>query len=87
MAIVIAKHKVRDYATWLPGYIGDKARREGMGITDVAVGEATEEPGMAHMVWDVADPAAMMAMMSNPALQQMMAEAGVISAPEVVVLK
>ena len=59
MATVILNHRVKDYPTWKALYDSDKDRREGMGVTELAVGENVDDPGMVHIVFQVADPNAM----------------------------
>ena len=86
MATVIVNHRVSNYASWKAIYDADQARRDAMGLTQLAVGEKADDPGMVYMVWTVADPSALGAMMGDPELQKTMQEAGVISAPEVTIL-
>lgn len=87
MATVIANHRVSDYNAWKPGYLADLARRASAGITDIAVGESADDPGMAYMIWDVKDVSVLEPMFTDPALQQMLKEAGVISQPEMMILE
>ncbi|MBA3829007.1 MAG: hypothetical protein H0X33_08730 [Taibaiella sp.] len=86
MATVILNHKVTDYNTWKQGYDSDKARRENAGMKEIFVGQRHDDPGMAYMIWEVADTSAIDKMMSDPDLQQTMQQAGVISKPEMIIL-
>ena len=87
MATIILNHRVKDYTSWKAGYDGDKARRDGAGLKEIAVGQKAGDPGMVYMVWQVADISVINKMMADPDLQRTMQEAGVISAPEAVVIE
>ncbi len=86
MATIIVNHRVADYKTWKMGFDGDEERRKGMGLTLSAVGERQDDAGMVYMVFQVEDVPMVMGMMAAPEMQKVMAENGVISAPEVIVL-
>lgn len=86
MATVIMHHRVSDYTTWKAGYDGDKARRDAVGAVELAVGERADDPGMVYMIWQLADPSALQTLLSDPDLKAKMAELGVITAPEAIVL-
>ena len=86
MATAILNHRVKDYPTWKALYDADQPRRASIGITELAVGENADDPGMVHIVFQVADPNAMRAMMADPELQKVMEAGGVISKPELAIL-
>ncbi|MES2703411.1 MAG: DUF3764 family protein [Bacteroidota bacterium] len=86
MATVIVNHRVKDFATWKPLYDSDAPMRTQAGFKELAVGERQDDPGMVYLIWEVADTNVVEGMMADPALQARMQEAGVISAPEVVIL-
>jgi hypothetical protein len=86
MATVILNHRVSNYTSWRAIYDADQPRRDAMGLTQLAVGEKHDDPGMVYMVWTIADASQLNQMMSDPELQKTMQEAGVISAPEVTIL-
>ena len=87
MATVILSHRVKDFEAWKPAYEADKARRDAAGLTEIAVGRKSGDPELVYMIWDAADPSALQQMVSDPALQKVMQEAGVISTPELVLLE
>jgi hypothetical protein len=87
MATIILNHRVKDYASWKARYDGDKARRDRAGLKEIAVGEKAGDPGMVYLVWQIADTSVINKMMTDPDLQKTMQEAGVISAPEVVIIE
>ncbi|MEI8279247.1 MAG: hypothetical protein WCG87_05745 [Bacteroidota bacterium] len=86
MATVILNHRVKDYATWRPLFDSDRARRDGAGIKEIAVGEKVGDPGNVYMIWEMADPSVITKMMADPELQKTMEAGGVISIPEVIVI-
>jgi hypothetical protein len=86
MAKVILSHRVANYDSWKTKFDADKPRRDAMGITEIAVGKKSDDHGLAYMIWEVADAAELMKMSTDPELQKVMQEAGVISAPEVTIL-
>ncbi len=86
MTTIIVNHRVKDYATWKPGFDGDEANRKATGATLVAVGEKAGDPGNVFMIFNVEDMAKLQEFMANPELQQKMQELGVIGAPDVTVL-
>lgn len=85
MAIIILNHEVKDFAAWKPHYDGDAQRRKQAGFKEVAVGTQSDNPKMVYMIWE-GDPAAVTAMLADPELAAKMKTAGVVSAPEVVVV-
>jgi hypothetical protein len=85
MAIIIMSHEVADFATWKPIYAADAPRRTQAGFKELAVGTQADNPKKVYMIWE-GDPAAIQPMMSDPDLETKMKEAGVTSAPEVIVL-
>ena len=87
MATVILNHRVKDYASWKTGYDSDAARRTGAGLKEIAVGQKAGDPGMVYIIWNVADVSVLQPMLSDPALQKTMQEAGVISAPELTIVE
>jgi len=85
MAVIILSHDVKDFEAWKPLYYADAPRRESLGLTDLAVGNATDEPSKVYIIWD-GDPATVEQMLQDPELPKLMKEAGVVSAPEITVL-
>lgn len=78
-------HDVADYATWKPLYDADVARRDEAVFKELAVGTRADNPNSVYIIWD-GDPAVMEQMMQDPDLKAKMEEAGVTSAPEVIII-
>lgn len=85
MATIIMSHDVVDYATWKPVYDADSARRDDAGLRELAVGTKSDNPNSVYIIWD-GDAAIMEQMMRDPELEEKMKEAGVTSAPEVIII-
>ena len=50
MATIIMNHRVKDFATWKPIFDSDKALRDGAGLTQLAIGQKSADPGMVYVV-------------------------------------
>ena len=85
MAIIIVNHDVKDFASWKPHYDSDVDRRANAGLKELAVGTKSDNPNSVYMIWE-GDPSGLEKMMKDPELKAKMDDAGVISAPEVIVL-
>jgi hypothetical protein len=86
MATIILSHDVKDYAVWKPYFVGDKARRIQAGLEDIAFGTKSDDPKKVFMIFK-GDPGIMEKMMNDPGLAEIMKKSGVISQPEVIILK
>ena len=62
------------------------ARRNTLGLTEIAVGQKAGDPGNVFIIWKAQDTSVLHSMMSDPDLQKTMQDAGVISAPEVTII-
>ncbi len=79
MKTIIINHKVKEYGTWKAGFEADAARRDGMGIELVAVGEKAGDPGNVYVVFKNVDMAVMGQVMSDPEFQNRLESFGVLS--------
>ena len=86
MATIILSHDVKDFASWKPHYDADSPRRDSLGFKEIAVGTQSDNPNKVFIIWD-ADPGAVDRMLKDPELKEKMEAAGVISAPEVTIIK
>ena len=84
MSTLIVNHKVKDYSVWKPLFDADKARRESVGLTLLAVGVSADDPNMVYAVFDSSNPSAVEEMLGDPEMAKIMEEAGVISEPNFV---
>jgi hypothetical protein len=87
MATIILNHKVADFKSWLPFYEADLPRRKAAGLKDVKVGTRTDNPNHVYLIFETEDPESFKKMSQDPGLAEIMKKAGVISEPEIVILK
>jgi len=87
MATVVLSHRVKDFDFWKPIYEADKPRRDAAGLTEIAVGRKSGDTGLVYMIWETKDVTAFQKMVSDPDLKKTMENAGVITAPELIILE
>ena len=87
MAKLIVNHRVTDFNTWKAGYDSDVERRNANGVTEICVGRKSDDQSMVYVIFDAKDPHAALQMFNDPKLQEAMKGAGVISAPEVIIIE
>ncbi|MBM3416170.1 MAG: hypothetical protein FJY20_06935 [Bacteroidetes bacterium] len=80
-SVLVIRHKVADYAKWLPGYHAHDSVRIANGLHSDIIARGIEDSNMVlvAMIMDDADKAK--SMTADPALKDVMKKAGVISAP------
>lgn len=83
MVRMMIRHKVNDYAHWRRGYDGFDEERRGMGVTGDAVFQAVNDPNDVTVWHDFESMEAAQAFAHSPRLREVMAEAGVASAPDI----
>lgn len=77
-------HKVKDFDVWLKAYDTEgKETRVANGLIDRAVSRNLDDPNMIYVTFAISDLAKAKARIADPALKQIMTEAGVMSAPEI----
>ena len=87
MIHVILTHEVRDFAEWKKVYEAGEPLRAKSGIKMTGVYTSVENPNQVTLTGECASIEVMNNFMSNPELKADMEKAGVISAPELKVLK
>jgi hypothetical protein len=85
MAVIILSHEVKDFASWRPAYDADSARRDSVGLKELAVGTQSDNANKVFVIWE-GDPSKAEKMMQDPEIGIKMKEAGVLSAPEITVI-
>ena len=86
MASIIFNHRVKDYANWKTYFDKDSDRRTSAGLKLIKVGEKSDDPNNVYVIMETEDISALDKMMNDPNMKEIMEEAGVVSAPEVVVI-
>ncbi len=87
MTYLYGHHKVRDFDTWKPYFDNDDARRQEAGVHLVNLFQSTKDPNEVHFLFTVDDPKVMQEMMESEDMEKKMKEAGVLSEPQIYVLK
>lgn len=81
---VLVTHKVKDFDAWLKVFDAEgTATRATYGLVDVALARGLNDSNLVHIVFDISDMAKAKARMNDPALNKIMTDAGVISAPKI----
>ena len=84
---LILSHRVKDYNQWRPGFDSDEERRRQMGFNIEGVYRSLNDENNVTIIGTVEDVNVMTQMMDNPEMQRIMEEAGVISKPEVMLMR
>ena len=84
---MLLTHEVKDYAPWRKVYDAGEPLRKASNINMLAVYTSVDNPNKLTLIGEVASMEAMQAFMQNPQLAKDMEAAGVISKPEITVLK
>ena len=84
MAQITVAHRVKDFDTWKVIYDEDKPRRDQLGLTERAIYRDANDGNSILLSWE-GNPDVIQDMFSDPELKAKMEEAGVISAPEIIV--
>ena len=87
MITVILSHEVKDYSTWRKVYDEDEINRSKAGINLTGVFESIDNPNMITMIGEAPSVEAIKNFMSNPVLKAAMEQGGVISKPEVKLIR
>ena len=87
MITVILSHEVKDYSTWRKVYDEDEINRSKAGINLTGVFESVDNPNMITMIGEAPSAEAIKNFMSNPVLKAAMEQGGVISKPEVKLIR
>jgi hypothetical protein len=83
MARLFVRHAVADYKTWRKAYDDFDAERKTMGVTAHAVFQSVDDPNDVTAWHDFSSADAAKAFAANPRLKEIMAGAGVKSAPDI----
>ena len=87
MAIVIASHKVKDFATWKPYFDADAKRRKEMNVRVIKECQKADDPNHIYFIWEVDDLSIFESGARDPELRAVMEKAGVIGDLDITVLK
>jgi quinol monooxygenase YgiN len=79
--VMLIKHKVLDYTKWRPTYDAHDSVRKAYGQTDLDLLTADSDPNNVFIVEKISDVQKARDFTSLPSLKEVMAKAGVVSAP------
>lgn len=86
MTHLLIRHRVEDFGKWKPVFEEHKSAREEAGLTDLHLWTNAEDANEVFILCDVADPAKAKEFGESPSLVEAMKNAGVIGAPEIILL-
>jgi hypothetical protein len=84
---VIVKHEVKDYVAWKKGYDADAANRKEHKFTVSGVYTDVKNPNMVYVVGTFPSEDAANAFITSPKLKNAMEGAGVIGAPDIMIVR
>jgi len=87
MITVIISHEVKNYSNWRKVYDDDEKNRSKAGIKLTSILESVDNPNMITMIGEAPSLEAIKNFMANPDLKAAMELGGVISKPEVKLLR
>ena len=82
MALLIVRHKVKDFAVWKKTYDADVSRRTGAGLATGRVTRSVDDPSEVVLLFEVSDIAKARALTATHGLKEAMQNAGVIDKPD-----
>jgi hypothetical protein len=83
MAVMIIRHKVKDFASWKTAYNAHKAARDGAGLSNARLFRSADDASEVVILFDVADIGKAKAFGTSAELQSAMKGAGVVDKPDV----
>ena len=87
MITVIVSHEVKNYLDWRKVYDEDENNRSKAGINLKSVYQSTDNANMITMIGEAPSVEAVNNFMANPELKAAMQQGGVISKPEVKLMR
>ena len=85
--ITILSHEVKDFDVWLNGFNAGEEMRSKVGIKAVGLFRSNNNPNFVTIITEVPSVEVINAFINNPELQAGMEKSGVISKPELLILK
>jgi len=83
MAVLIIRHKVKDFAEWKKAFDAHRPTREGTGLSSSRVLRSDDDANQVVLIFDGVDIAKAKAFVASPELQSAMAAAGVVDKPDI----
>ncbi len=86
MALVIIRHKVKDFTAWKKAFEAHADARGAAGFSDARVYRSADDSSEVIVLLDTSDTVVAKQFIGSPDLKEAMASAGVVDKPEVFVL-
>ena len=83
MAVMIIRHKVKDFAVWKRAYDAHKTTRDSAGLSKARLFRSADDASEVVILFDVADIGKAKAFGASADLQSAMKGAGVVDKPDV----
>ncbi len=83
MALIIVRHKVKDFAVWKPAFDEHKAFQTTAGLTNPRVYRSADDPNEVVVLFDAQDLGKSKEFVSSPDLKSAMQAAGVMDKPDI----
>ena len=83
MAVMIIRHKVKDFAAWKRAYDAHKTTRDSAGLSNARLFRSADDASEVVILFDVADISKAKAFGASADLQSAMKGAGVVDQPDV----
>lgn len=84
---IVNTHKVENFSKWKEGFEAGANMRKELGITIKGVFQSVEDENTVTVISEMASPEMAKAILSSPEMKAAGQKAGVISAPEIKILK
>jgi hypothetical protein len=83
MALMIVRHKVKDFGTWKPAFDGHKAVQTAAGLSNPRLFRSADDPSEVVIIFDAQDIGKAKELGSSAELKSAMAAAGVMDKPDI----
>ena len=87
MITIILSHEVKNYSDWRKVYDDDEKNRSKVGLKISSLYQSVENPNLITLIGEAPSVEALNTFMANPDLKAAMEQGGVISKPEVTLLR
>jgi hypothetical protein len=83
MALMIIRHKVKDFATWKPAFDGHRGVQTAAGLSNPRVFRSADDPTEVVILFDAQDIGKAKELAGSSELKSAMAAAGVTDKPDI----
>lgn len=84
---IINSQRVENFSKWKLGFEEGNTMRNAAGIKIIGIYQSHDDENMVTVISEVANPDVAKALMMAPEMKEIMVKSGVISAPEIKILK